>query len=609
MSSIVSILRDAPFGQLVRLITRDRYFKYQEELPGFEIPWEKALAEAKEQALAATPQGAQTPAQERDVVDLEKEAPTRTPPPDLNPLTQLTTIKTTKTVDRADRTLTRASTKPWTEDRLEAERQDEAERAQSAVIVPTNTADGITLIDWYTTDDPENPQNWSSRRKLLVVAIIFVYTFAAYTASAIYTPSTEAVMHKFGVSITAASLGLSLYVLGYGSGPMIFSPMSELPIVGRNPPYIITFGLFVILAVPTALIDDFAGLLVLRFLTGFMSSPALATGGATMQDMYGLLKLPYALTAWVAAAFCAPALGPLLSGFAVMEKNWRWSLWEILWISSPVWLLMFFFMPETSAGTILLRRAKRLRKLTGNANLKSQSEIDQGSKTFSAIATEAMIKPIEICIKDPAVLFTNIYTAYIYGVYYSFFEVFPLVYVGIYGFDLGELGLPFLTIIVGCVIGITIYVSYQYFYLEPDIRKHGLRAQEHRLVPALFAVTLLPAGMFWFGWTSNIHTHWIVPSIGLTLFPIGAFVLFQCIFMYLPLTYPQYAASLFAANDLCRSAVAAGAVLFAHPLYINLGIGRGVSLLAGLLCGGVVGIWALWYYGAKLRAKSKFAQS
>lgn len=136
--------------------------------------------------------------------------------------------------------------------------------------------------------------------------------------------------------------------------------------------------------------------------------------------------------------------------------------------------------------------------------------------------------------------------------------------------------------------------------------------------------------MFWFGWTAEKGTHWIVSvigmftcsrhelamrdvdvnanrAIGITLFAIGAFVLFQCIFMYLPLTYPQYAASLFAANDLCRAMMAAGCIIWAYPLYVNLGIGRGISLLGGLLVGGVGGIWCLWYWGAKLRAKSSFA--
>ena len=77
--------------------------------------------------------------------------------------------------------------------------------------------------------------------------------------------------------------------------------------------------------------------------------------------------------------------------------------------------------------------------------------------------------------------------------------------------------------------------------------------------------------------------------------------------MYLPLSYPQYAASLFATNDTWRSALAAGAIIFARPLYINLGVGRGVSVLAGLAVGGVIGMFGLYFYGARLRARSKFA--
>lgn len=81
------------------------------------------------------------------------------------------------------------------------------------------------------------------------------------------------------------------------------------------------------------------------------------------------------------------------------------------------------------------------------------------------------------------------------------------------------------------------------------------------------------------------------------------------IFMYLPLSYPRYAASLFAANDFFRSIWAAGAVLYATPLFNALGIARAVSLLGGLSCGGVLGVIALYHYGARLRAKSKFAES
>jgi DHA1 family multidrug resistance protein-like MFS transporter len=138
--------------------------------------------------------------------------------------------------------------------------------------------------------------------------------------------------------------------------------------------------------------------------------------------------------AWVSAAYCGPALGPLLSGFAVTADGWRFSLWEILWAAGPIFLAMFMLLPETSTPNILLRRANRLRKLTGDNRLLSQSEIDQGILKPSAILLDAIIKPVEITIKDPAIAFVNLYTALIYGIYYSFFEVFsPLVYPVYYG--------------------------------------------------------------------------------------------------------------------------------------------------------------------------------
>ena len=158
--------------------------------------------------------------------------------------------------------------------------------------------------------------------------------------SSIYTPSEPGVIKAFGVSTTVAELGLALYVLGYGVGPLIFSPMSEIPSIGRNPPYIVTFGIFVILCVPAALVDNIGGLLVLRFLQGFFGSPCLATGGATMADITSLIKLSYFITGWAGWATGGPSLGPLISGFSVPAENWHWSLWEMLWLSGPIFLAM-----------------------------------------------------------------------------------------------------------------------------------------------------------------------------------------------------------------------------------------------------------------------------
>ncbi|KAJ4006662.1 hypothetical protein NW752_010662 [Fusarium irregulare] len=611
---MADVIRDAPLGQLIRFVTRNKYLQYPEEKPGFKLPesWDAVLNNPD--AIIDETSGANNNTLLTGTALASSASSTVAATED--PKAKGETEKETEDVERADavpvrlhRSRSPQETQAYTIDRLEADEEHDVEKVKSIPVVPKRTKDGHVLVDWYYSDDNENPHNWTNNRRLGVALIICLYTFVVYTSSAIYTSSTEGIMHAFGVSQLKASLGLSLYVLGYGIGPLVFSPLSEIPRIGRNPVYIVTMFLFVIISIPTALVKNYPGLMVLRFLQGFFGSPCLASGGASLGDIYSLMALPYAMMAWVSAAYCGPALGPLLSGFAVPVKGWRWSLYESIWASAPIFILMFLLLPETSGANILLRRAQRLRKLTGNERFMSQSEIDQRHMKVSAIAIDALIKPMEITIKDPAVLFVQIYTAIIYGIYYSFFEVFPRVYPVYYGMNLGEIGLVFLCVLVSCMIGVGVYLAYLYYYMDPRIAKRGWPVQESRLVPALPASIGPTIGLFLFAWTARSSIHWIVPTIGITIYGATVFVVMQCIFVYIPLSYPMYAASLFAANDFFRSALACGSVLFAQPLFDNLGVAKGTSLLGGLSVIGIIGIWLLYFYGARLRSLSKFAIS
>ena len=60
---------------------------------------------------------------------------------------------------------------------------------------------------------------------------------------------------------------------GYGLGPMLWAPMSEIPQIGRNPVYIGTLFAFVVLQLPVALAENFAMLLCFRFITGGEFNP------------------------------------------------------------------------------------------------------------------------------------------------------------------------------------------------------------------------------------------------------------------------------------------------------------------------------------------------
>ncbi|KAE8382247.1 major facilitator superfamily domain-containing protein [Aspergillus bertholletiae] len=468
----------------------------------------------------------------------------------------------------------------------------------------------ITIVDWYGEDDPENPYNWSSTKKAWVVFVIGYYSFVVYMAAPIYSPGKDAFQHEFNVTPAESSLGLALYVLGYGAGPLLFGPRSEIPRFGRNLPYVISFIIFTILCIPTGFAPSAIGFYCLRLLQGFFGSPCLATGGASISDVYGPYTRPYAMTAWVYCIFCAPAIGMLISGFAIPVLGWRFSMWEILMAAGPA-LVLILLLPETSASSILHRRAQRLQTRDQSKQYLTTSEITQSHSSFSDIVRESLLAPIKITLLDPAILFVNIYTSLVYGIYYTFFEAFPLVYMDVYHFNLGQMGAAFLAIVIGTTISLVIYNLYHYLVFIPRAKTSFTTTNptdpdpEAVLTPALVACFGPAIGLFLFGWAAHPNIHWVVPTLGIVIYPGCVFVLMQSVFLYIPACYPAHAASVFAAADFMRSAFACGAVVFSHPLFVNLGVGGGCSLLAGLTVVCVGGIYLLRFFGAALRKKSK----
>lgn len=152
------LIREAPFGQIVRWVTNKKYFKYPEEEDEFSIPWESALRAVQNGEKVQLSGDDDTKS-----VDKEISISRTATEPDLE----------TAPGSHAIRSKSLESTQSWSEGRLEAEMVEQLEKKQSLVIVPTKTNEGITLVDWYTTDDPANPQNWSSAKKAYVTFLIW----------------------------------------------------------------------------------------------------------------------------------------------------------------------------------------------------------------------------------------------------------------------------------------------------------------------------------------------------------------------------------------------------------------------------------------------------
>lgn len=321
-----------------------------------------------------------------------------------------------------------------------------------------------------------------------------------------------------------------------------------------------------------------------------------------MHDLFPDLTVAYSLAIWIAAAYCGPALGPLMAGYVVPIKGWRWAMWEIVWLAAPV-VVLLWLLPETHAPTIKARIQQR-----SNENPEKARTLHRKSSTDMVLSLKnALVKPIQICIQDPAVAVANVYTSFIYSTYYTFFDAVPRVYTYNYNFTPGQVGLVFLSVFAACIIAGSAYCLYISKILHPKLQTGTWTSYEAQLRPALAATFLLPLGLLLFGWTSDGTLRWILSVIGIALYSMGTFIILQCLSVYLPKIYPRYSASLFAANDFCRSTLAAVAIHFAIPLYDELGIGRGISVLGALSVLGIVGMWYIYRAGENLRARSRFS--
>jgi DHA1 family multidrug resistance protein-like MFS transporter len=191
---------------------------------------------------------------------------------------------------------------------------------------------------------------------------------------------------------------------------------------------------------------------------------------------------------------------------------------------------------------------------------------------------------------------------------YIWFESFPLVFIEVYGFDLGLEGAAFLGILIGTLIACGCIFCWLYFYQEKQFDENGNIQPEKRLMPAMVGCFFVPITLFWFGWSSRVSIHWIMPIIGSSFFGIAAFTLFNAVLPYLSDAYPDSVASVLAGNDLMRSAFGAGFPLFATGMYHQLGISWASSLLAFLGIAFIPIPFLLYKFGKQIRQKSKNAR-
>lgn len=462
-----------------------------------------------------------------------------------------------------------------------------------------------TITDPYVVEflqgDPHNPMNFTSVKKWFNMAILTLSVFAVTLTSAAYSGSADELLADFHPSAERFALGISLYVLGFGVGPPLWAPLSEL--FGRRILFVTTQGCTAAFVAASAGANSMSALLVLRFLSGTFGAAPLTNAGGVIADMFTPTERGLAMVFFSCAPFFGPVLGPVMGGYVSMNIGWRWLQGICAIFIGVVWICGSVFIPETYGPVLLRRKARQLSKETHQQHV-SVLELKNGNAAFSAVFTKALLRPWVLLFREPIVLVAATYLAIVYGTVYMFMPAFPYVFQRVRGWDEGSGGLAFLGLVGGLLIGLVYAIMDNERY-----KKLGKAATpESRLPQGAVGAIALPIGMFAFAWTNSPNIHWAASIILSAPFGFGCVPVFLSILNYLIDSYTIYAASVLGASAILRALFGMAFPLFTDQMYTNLGIHWASSIPAFLTLLCLPFPFIMLKYGAALRMKCKVAE-
>lgn len=319
-----------------------------------------------------------------------------------------------------------------------------------------------------------------------------------------FAPGIPAVMSEFHSTNTQlASFVVSVYVLGYAFGPLLIAPLSEL--YGRLIVYHVCNVMFVIMTVACAVSSNLNMLIGFRFLEGTFGSCPLTLGGGTIADIIPQEKRGGFMAIWALGPLLGPVIGPVIGGYLSQAKGWRWVFWLIAIIVSraipsqqsklsyqagTISIAAFICLRESYPPVLLERKTKRLRKQTGNQELRSKLA---SPFTPREVFKMSIIRPMKMLLFSPIVLALSTFMAVVYGYLYLLFTTLTGVFESTYHFSSGAVGLTYLGIGLGSILGLVVFGAVSDRIVKAKSAA-GEMKPEYRLPPMIPGAWAIPIG-------------------------------------------------------------------------------------------------------------------
>jgi multidrug resistance protein len=454
----------------------------------------------------------------------------------------------------------------------------------------------LTLIP-----EVENPYHYTRRTKWFITFVVAVCGAAAPMGSAIVMPTLIDIAKDFNASATIANMSVAVYMLAMAIFPLWWSSFSET--AGRRTIYIVSFILFVVFAVLSAVATNISMLIVMRTFSGGAAASVQAVGAGTIADIWEVKERGRALGIFYLGPLCGPLFAPIIGGALAQGLGWRSTQWFLVVYGGVTTLLIIFALPETLRSNTLppppppqQPSSEKNAARPNLARISTRQSVQVKTKTTFQQARRIFLDPLYVLtwLRYPPIALTVYYASITFGCLYflnisiqSTFSMAP------YEFSTIILGLLYIPGSLGYIAAAIFGGRWIDMIMHREARKAGRYDEHGKLIfrpedrmreNAWFAAFLWPAALLWYGWAAEKGVFWLVPMIANFFFGLGSMLIFSLSTTMLTEFLPKRASAGIAINNFVRNIFSFTAATVAEPLIGAIGNGWMCTIL---------GLWSL----------------
>ena len=313
--------------------------------------------------------------------------------------------------------------------------------------------------------------------------------------------------------------------------PLWWSSFSEE--FGRRSIYLISFTMFVVFAVLSAVSKNVTMLIIFRICTGGASASAHATGAGSIADLFDVFERGRAMSIFYLGPLLGPLIAPVIGGVLTQELGWQATMWFLAIYGVILLLLITFFLPET-----LRRRPEEPASQSELQRMTTTESAKVKTKRFTKAAKRFIIDPLGVLLflRFPPVLITVMLAAIAFGaLFVANIAIQQKFSQPPYNYGQLIIGLLYIPSGLGYFIASLLGGRWIDNIMAREARKANRYDENGKLIylpedrlreNAWLAVTVYPLSLLMFGWTLRYGVHFIVPSIALFFFGCASMLVF-----------------------------------------------------------------------------------